>query len=143
VTPRSTNDRFDFWFTPAYRAAGLCFGIVPGTTKAVITPSSLSVRFGPWHAQTSLDNIQEVAITGPYAYLKTAGPARLAVTDRGLTFATNGERGVRLNFRRSIKGIDPTGRLRHLELTLTVADVDGFVARLHQLGAQRPRDPRS
>jgi hypothetical protein len=28
-----------------------------------------------------------------HAFWKTAGPARLGVTDRGLTFATNGERG--------------------------------------------------
>ena len=33
-------------------------------------------------------------ITGPYAFWKTAGPARYAVTDSGLTFATNGDRGV-------------------------------------------------
>jgi hypothetical protein len=124
---------FDFWFTPAYRAAGLCFGITPNTTEAVLTPSDMSVRFGPWRVQTSLDNIEEVAITGPYVFLKTAGPARLALTDRGLTFATNGHRGVLLSFRSPIKGIEPTGLLRHPELTLTVADVDGFAARVREL----------
>jgi hypothetical protein len=132
VTTHTPTDRFDFWFTPAYRAAGLCFGIVPGTTEAVVTPSSLSVRFGPWRVLTSLDNIEAIAVTGPYAFLKTAGPARLAVTDRGLTFATNGERGVRLSFQNPIRGIEPTGRLRHPELTLTLADVDGFAARLSE-----------
>jgi hypothetical protein len=133
VTAQSPTDRFDFRFTPAYRAAGLCFGIVPRSTAATITPTAVSVRFGPWRVETSLDNIQAIAITGPYAYLKTAGPARLALTDRGLTFATNGERGVRLSFRSSIKGIEPTGRLRHPELTLTVTDVEGFAARLGEL----------
>jgi hypothetical protein len=132
VTTHTPTARFDFWFTPAYRAAGLCFGIVPGTTEAVVTPSSLSVRFGPWRVLTSLDNIEAIAVTGPYAFLKTAGPARLAVTDRGLTFATNGERGVRLSFQNPIRGIEPTGRLRHPELTLTLADVDGFAARLSE-----------
>ena len=138
MTTPSAHDRFAFRFSPAYRAAGLCFGILPGTTEAVITPRSLSVRFGPWRTQISLDNIQEVAITGPYAFLKTAGPARLALTDRGLTFATNGQRGVRLSFRSSIKGIEPTGLLRHPELTLTVADIDGFAARLRALAAAPP-----
>jgi hypothetical protein len=98
----------------------------------------VSVRFGPWHAHTSLDNIQAVAITGPYAFLKTAGPAHLGWTDRGLTFATNGERDVRLTFRSSIKGIEPTGVLRHR--TLTIADVDGFPGRLRALAAQRRRN---
>jgi hypothetical protein len=140
VTATSATEHFDFWFTPAYRAAGLCFGIVPNRAEAILTPTGLSVRFGPWRAQTSLDNIKDVAITGPYAFLKTAGPARLALTDRGLTFATNGERGVRLTFRNSIKGIEPTGRLRHPELTLTVADVDGFAAQVRELTAQRQRE---
>jgi hypothetical protein len=83
------------------------------------------------------DNIQDVAITGPYAFLKTSGPARLGLTDRGLSFATSGVQGVRLSFRSSIKGIEPTGPLRHPELTLTVADINGFAARLRELMAQQ------
>jgi hypothetical protein len=80
------------------------------------------------------DNIQDVAITGPYAFLKTSGPARLGLTDRGLSFATSGVQGVRLSFRSSIKGIEPTGPLRH---PLTVADINGFAARLRELMAQQ------
>ncbi|MFZ0385697.1 MAG: hypothetical protein WAL22_08540 [Solirubrobacteraceae bacterium] len=132
-SPQSTADRFSFRFAPAYRAAGLCFGIVPGSTEAIITLSRLVVHFGPWRVDTALDNILDSAITGPYTFLKTAGPARLGLTDRGLTFATNGDRGVRLSFRSSIKGIEPTGRLRHPELTLTVADVNGFAGHVEAL----------
>jgi hypothetical protein len=132
-----TGDHFSFRFAPAYRAAGLCFGILPGTTGAIVAPNRLIVHFGPWRVHTALDNIQEIAITGPYAFLKTAGPARLGLTDRGLTFATNGDRGVRLTFRSSIKGIEPTGLLRHPELTLTVADVNGLANRIAALR----RDP--
>ena len=66
----------------------------------------------------------DVAVTGPYAFLKTAGPARLAITDRGLTFATNGDRGVLISFRTSVRGLDPLGMLRHPELTVTVAEFD-------------------
>ena len=58
---------------------------------------------------TPLANIVEVAITGPYAFVKTAGPARLGITDRGLTFATNGQRGVLLQFAEPIRGMDPWG----------------------------------
>ena len=65
-------------------------------------------------------------ITGPYAFWKTAGPARLAITDRGLTFATNGDRGVLVRFANRVRGIDPLGLVRHPELTVTVADVDGL-----------------
>lgn len=41
------------------------------------------------------------------------------MTDRGLTFATNGERGLVLSFARPVTGIDPLGLIRHPELTLT------------------------
>jgi hypothetical protein len=54
----------------------------------------------------------------------------LAVTDRGLTFATNGERGVLISFHEPVPGLEPTGLLRHPELTVTVADIDGLVERL-------------
>ena len=91
---------------------------------------TLRARFGPWRVTTPLANISSVAVTGPYAFLKTAGPARLAITDRGLTFATNGERGVLISFRAPVRGLDPLGVLRHPELTVTVADVDGLTERL-------------
>jgi hypothetical protein len=85
---------------------------------------TLAARFGPWRVSTPLANISNVAVTGPYAFWKTAGPARLAITDRGLTFATNGDRGVLISFRTPVRGLDPLGVLHHPELTLTVADVD-------------------
>ena len=64
--------------------------------------------------------------TGGYAWLKTAGPPHLSLVDRGVTFATNGDRGVCLMLRDPVPGIDPTGRIRHPGVTLTVADPDGF-----------------
>jgi len=48
------------------------------------------------------------------------------VADRGLTFATNGERGLCIRFRDPVSGIEPTGHLRHPGLTVTVADVDAL-----------------
>ena len=123
-------DIFDFRFAPAYRVAALLFGITPHNAEAVISDGNLRVRFGPWRLDTSLDNIRAIEITGPYAFLKTAGSARLAVTDRGLTFASNGDRGVRLSFHRKVPGIEPTGLLRHPELTLTIRDIDRFVRRV-------------
>lgn len=86
----------------------------------------LSVRFGLWRLRTTLDNVADASITGPYAYLKTAGPAHLSLSDRGLTFATNSGRGVCIGFRTPVGGVEPTGRLRHPSLTVTVADCDGL-----------------
>ena len=69
-----------------------------------------------------MDNIASCQLTGPYRFWKTAGPAHLGVTDRGLTFASNGDHGLLIRFRRPVRGIEPWGLLRHPELTVTVAD---------------------
>lgn len=120
----SRTKRFGFAFAPAYRLFARAFGIGPTTTWVDVGERTLAARFGPWRVSTPLTNVGDVAVTGPYAFWKTAGPARLAITDRGLTFATNGDRGVLISFRSPVRGLDPLGVLRHPELTVTVADVD-------------------
>jgi len=90
----------------------------------------LEAHFGPWRLVTPTSNVAGSEITGPYAFVKTAGPARLAITDRGLTFASNGERGLRIDFVTPVPGIEPTGRLRHPELTVTVTDIEGLAGAL-------------
>jgi hypothetical protein len=122
--------RFGFRFAPAYRWASLSFGVTFGNAWVEVGADTLSARFGPWRLRTPLGNVAAVEITGPYAFLKTAGPARLAFTDRGLTFASNGDRGVLISFHRPVSGLEPTGMLRHPELTVTVADVESLASRL-------------
>jgi len=117
-------ERFSFAFAPSYRAPALAFGITPGTAWVDVGERTLEVQFGPWRLSTPLANITDAAVTGPYALWKTAGPARLAITDRGLTFATNGKSGVLISFRTPVRGLEPLGIIRHPELTVTVAEVD-------------------
>jgi hypothetical protein len=124
------RQRFDFAFAPAYRVASAPFGITPKSSWVEVTSDGLEVHFGPWRFSTPLTNIRAVSTTGPYHFVKTAGPARLAITDRGLTFATNGKRGVLILFRSPVRGIEPLGLIRHPELTITVADVDGLASAL-------------
>ena len=133
----SNTKRFGFEFAPAYRLCARAFGVGPATAWVEVGRGTLAARFGPWRVSTPLANISGVAVTGPYAFWKTAGPARLAVTDRGLTFATNGDRGVLISFRTPVRGLDPLGVLRHPELTVTVADVDGLaeLLRVHPPGS--------
>jgi hypothetical protein len=111
------------------------FGVRPDTASVVIdgedAPGRLVVQFGRWTVDTDLANVAGVQVTGPYRWYRTAGPAHLGL-DRGLTFATNGDRGVCIRFHRPVRGIEPLGVLRHPALTVTVADVDGLVERLRQ-----------
>ena len=73
--PTSDGDRFAFRFAPAYRRAARPFGVTPDKAWVEVSADSVSARFGPWRLHTPLRNISAVDVTGPYAYLKTAGPA--------------------------------------------------------------------
>jgi hypothetical protein len=126
------NQRFGFQFASTYRLAALPFGVTPSTCQVCCGTDSFDARFGPWRVRTTPDNIANVSITGPYTFVKTAGPAHLSLSDRGLTFATNGDRGVCIQFLVPVAGIEPTGRLRHPSLTVTVADCDGLVNTLRR-----------
>ena len=121
---------FPFDFEDRYVAPARLFGVTPDTTSIVVQDGHLTARFGPWRIDTALANIAAVSLTGPYAFLKTAGPAHLGVTDLGLTFATNSRAGVCLELRKRIRGIDPRGWIRHGNLTLTPADCAGLAAAL-------------
>ena len=137
----SDAERFEFAFAPTYRRLARVFGISPSTAWVEVDEETLEARFGPWRVSTPIQNISDVAITGPYALFKTAGPARLAITDRGLTFATNGERGVLISFATPVRGLDPLGLLRHPELTVTVAETDRLAALLKRRRQAASREP--
>jgi hypothetical protein len=117
-------ERFSFAFDPTYRRLGRPFGVTPESAWVEVGGGLLKARFGPWRVTTPLTNVTGAEVTGPYALVKTAGPARLAITDRGLTFATNGHRGVRIDFRTPVPGLDPLRLFRHPELTVTVEDYE-------------------
>ncbi len=119
--------RFRFSYEPTYLRANRLFGIAPQNTWIDIDGRAIDAHFGRWRLHTTLANIRAVEITGPYRFIKTAGPARLGITDLGITFATNRRRGVLLTFREKVPAIEPFGVLRHPELTVTVAEVDTFV----------------
>ena len=91
-----------------------------------MTGSEVAVRFGLWRLRTPLANVTSVELSGDYAFVKTAGPPHLSFSDRGVTFATNGQRGVCLSFRQPVAGIDPTKRVLHPGATMTVRDAERF-----------------
>ena len=131
-----STTRFEFDWDAAYRVAGLPFGITPWTAHVEVTPSELTARFGPWRLRSALGNIAGVDVTGGYAFVKTAGPPHLSFSDRGITMATNGRRGLCVRFVEPVPGIDPTRRIVHPGATLTVADPEGLAEALgHPLGA--------
>jgi len=121
---------FPFLFDPIHRAFALPFGITPPRTAVEVSDGYLLARYGPWTVRTPLANICGTEITGPYSAIKTIGPARMSAVDRGLTFASNGERGLCICFHEPVPGLAPTAGLRHPALTVTVADIEGLAAAL-------------
>ncbi len=113
---------YRFRFHPAFRAAAAAVGVTPANSSVVVRGDELLVRFGRWTVRTPLANVEAAEVTGPYSWPKVIGPAHLSLTDRGLTFATNPERGVCIRFVEPVRGMDPFGLLRHPGLTVTVED---------------------
>ena len=126
----STAERFEFAFDPTYRTLARAFAITPAKAWVEVSDTKFYARFGPFRLSTPLSNIAGVAITGPYAMFKTAGPARLGITDGSLTFASNGDRGVLLRFATPVGGKGRLGLLRHPELTVTVAEPERLASLL-------------
>ena len=115
-------NRFDFSWDTRYRLAGLPFGIRPATAWVEVDATELRVHFGRWRLRTPLSNIDSTELSSDFAFLKTAGPPHLSFADHGITFATNGRVATCVSLREPVKGIEPSGRIRHPGITLTVAD---------------------
>jgi hypothetical protein len=122
--------RFEFRFDGAVGAVAHAFTATRERAYVEVGEAHLMVRFGPWTMTTPLSNIAEVVESGPYDVWKVIGPPRLSMADRGITFATNSERGVCIRFFDPIAGIEPTGRVLHPGMTVTVAEPDALVVAL-------------
>jgi hypothetical protein len=128
----TTGQQFRFGFDPSYRRISWLFGVTETRAILTVTESEVTARFGPWVLSTTLDNVTGAEASGPFAYLKTAGPAHLSLSDRGLTFATNGRRGVCIRFRDPVPAVDPFGLIRHPNLTVTIIDTVGLLEILNR-----------
>jgi hypothetical protein len=132
--------QFEMAFDPRFRLALAALGVTPATAHVTVTADRLVACFGPWTCRTTPANVRAVDVTGPYRWYRAIGP-RLSLTDHGLTFGTTPARGVCLQLREPVPGIDPLGVLRHPGLTLTVAGPDRFAATVRQYaGVPAPGD---
>jgi hypothetical protein len=142
--------QFEMGFGPRFRLPLAALGVTPATAHVTITADRLVACFGPWTCRTTPANVRAVHLAGPYRWYRAIGP-RLSLAGHGLTFGTSTARGVCLLLREPVPGIDPLGVIRHPDLTLTVADPDGFAATVRhfaglpppgtQARAGRPRGP--
>lgn len=121
----SRSQQFPFAFASSYRLPAMAFGITP-RTSGVCVVDELRVRYGPWRLRTPLANIVSAGLTGDFTFLKTAGPPHLSFTDLGISFTTNGDTALCLEFHSPVAGIEPTRLVKHPGATLSVADPEGL-----------------
>jgi ATP synthase subunit 10 len=122
-------EQFEFAFDSRFRPFLALMGVTSGTSYVTLTAARLVVRFGPWTCDTSIRNVRDVCITGPYQWYKAIGP-RGSFVDRGVTFGTTASGGVCVLLREPVPGLTPLGLLRHPGITLTLAEPERFVSSL-------------
>jgi hypothetical protein len=137
--PAVMTQRFEFDFSRDVQRWNRLFAVNPRSAYLLVNDGDLIVHFGPWTLTTTLNNIVDATITGPYRLWRVAGPARLSLADRGLTFATTTRTGLCLTFRSPVPGIDPFGIFRHPNLTVTVKDPSALATALGFTGSSKPR----
>jgi len=126
LTLPRTGRRFAFAFDGPVGTAASLMGVRGSRAVVEAGPDDLVVRFGRWAVRTPLSNVAGAIVTGPYSWPRVVGPPRLSLVDRGLTFATNAHRGVRIHFHAPVRALLPWGPLRHPSITVTVDDPDAL-----------------
>ncbi|HZM32218.1 MAG TPA: hypothetical protein VFB77_17100 [Acidimicrobiales bacterium] len=129
--PPGTERRFAFVFDPVNLALGAPFGVTPWTSDVRVTSRDLIVRYGPWTLRTPVANVAGTEETGPYDLVKIAGPPRVSLADRGISFATRTVGGLCICFREPVPAVLPLhlGLVKHPAATVTVEGA-GELARL-------------
>lgn len=123
---------FSFAFEPKLRVLAAAFGVTPSTARVELDDLHLRVRFGAWRLLTPVSNIVSAELSGPYQWWKVAGPPRLSLADRGITFATTTAQGVCLRFRSPVPALLPGGLVKHPGVTVTVEEPAELLAALPQ-----------
>ncbi len=83
----------------------------------------LLATFGRVKVETPLANIDHTKVTGPHRWYTAVG-LRLSFSDDGLTFGTNHERGLCIEFKEKIPKV--IGWRDHSALWASVADPEGL-----------------
>jgi hypothetical protein len=92
-----------------------------------LTDDTLRAKFGYWSVETPLDNVAKTKVTGPHRWYTAVG-LRLSFSDDGLTFGTNSNRGLCIEFVEKIPRV--IGLHDHSALWVSVADPEGLAAAL-------------
>jgi hypothetical protein len=128
--PTSAPTRFDFRFETLLRPFATLATVLPGTAHLEVDDEQVSIRFGLWRMAFPLAEVAGVEATGEFWFPKVAGPPHVSLADRGITFATNRQRGTCIRLRHPQPGPYPV--LKHPAVTVTVDDPEALEAALRR-----------
>lgn len=100
---------------------------VDDSDGVTVSDTSVLATYGRWRVETPRTNVAGAAISGPHRWFTAVG-LRLSFADDGLTFGTNHERGVCIEFAEPVRRV--MGLRDHSSLWVSVADPEGLVAAL-------------
>jgi hypothetical protein len=113
--------RLDKRWTPLF----ITLGINKNDGVTITSKGELLATFGRFKVATTLKNVKATEITGPHRWYTAVG-LRLSLTDDGITFGTNHQKGVSIVFREKVPRV--VGFKEHSMLWVSVADPEGLVA---------------
>lgn len=108
-------------------------GVRHGAAQVEMTDDGrLIAKFGRLKVESTLANVREYRLTGPYRWWKAIGP-RASLVDHGFTFGTSARGGVCLCFRDPVPSNYVRGGSME-SLTVTVEDVERLAQSLEKHG---------
>ncbi len=114
---------FPYRLDMRWKAMFLALGVGTNDGVTVGDDGSLVATFGRRRVVTTLDNVDHTEITGPHRWYTSVG-LRLSFADDGLTFGTNRQRGLCIEFVERIPKV--IGFKDHSALWVSVADPEGL-----------------
>ena len=96
---------------------------VGGDDGVTVDDETLRATFGFWSVETPLANVAGTRVTGPHPWYTAVG-LRLSFRDDGLTFGTDPQRGLSIDFVEKIDRV--IGFHDHSSLWVSVEDPEGL-----------------
>lgn len=120
------NDRFfPYRLDNRWKAMFVVLRVGADDGVTITADGRLVATYGRFTVDTPLDNIDHTQVSGPHRWYTAVGP-RLSFSDDGLTFGTNHQRGLCIEFIEKVPRV--IGFKDHSALWVSVADPEALAA---------------
>lgn len=118
------NDQFfPYRFDNRWKAMFFTLRVGPDDGVTITADGRMVATYGRFTVDTPLDNIHHTQITGPHRWYTAVG-LRLSFSDDGITFGTNHQRGLCIEFIEKVPRV--IGFKDHSALWVSVADPEAL-----------------